>query len=270
MISGATQLPARRIAVALEVSAAGRPLVEACARLAARLGAELEGIFVEDVNLLRLSGLSFLRELRPSSLGEEAVSARRMQSELRALARAAEQMLEQAARETGVPWSFRVWRGQAGAEALAGGLAAEFLGLARIGRRASLRLWAASGFRAYRPPQISSGICVLLNAGDTAQQLLETAAYLAQQPDNLLTVLLPAAATEQADALREAAAMLLAGHGQTARFIRLERTDAASLAQAALRAGAAMLVAETGHPLFRSAGLETCMEALSCAVLLVR
>ncbi|MDH3900470.1 MAG: universal stress protein, partial [Gammaproteobacteria bacterium] len=120
MMAPATeQASIRHIVVTLDASEPGRSALETAVRLAAILGAELEGIFVEDINLIRLAGLPFLREVRPWSLGEETISTQRMQRELRTLARHAERMLEQAAREMGVPWSFQVWRGRAGAETLA-------------------------------------------------------------------------------------------------------------------------------------------------------
>jgi len=92
----------RYIVVTLDASESGRPALQTAVRLAALLGAGLEGVFVEDINLIRLAGLPFLREVRPWSLADEEISTQRMQRELRTLARRAEQMLERVARETGV------------------------------------------------------------------------------------------------------------------------------------------------------------------------
>ena len=57
----------RRILVVLDASPFGLEALEAAAGLAARLRAELQGLFVEDVDLLRLAGLPFARELAYSS-----------------------------------------------------------------------------------------------------------------------------------------------------------------------------------------------------------
>jgi hypothetical protein len=43
-----------------------------------------------------------------------------------------------------------------------------------------------------------------------------------------------------------------------------------SLVQATAASGAGVLIVEAGHPLLQQAGLDRFLEALSCAVLLVR
>lgn len=264
------QTTTRRIAITLDASEAGRPALETCVRLAAILGARLEGIFVEDINLIRLSGLSFLREVRPSSLGEESVSAQRMQRELRTLARYAERMLEQAAQEMGVPWSFQVWRGNAGADTLTRTFAADILGLGRTGARSSRQLRMASATRAYPSRKPPTTISVLFSASNNAQRALATAAHLAPELDASLTVLLQDTSAESFEALKDKARSQLAEQRQTARFAVLANTGAASLAQAVASTATGILIAEADHPLFRQAGLEPCLETLSCPVLLVR
>lgn len=260
----------RRIAVTLEASETGRPLLETCVRLAALLDAELEGIFIEDSNLLRLAGLSFLREVRPSSLGEESVNVQRMQRELRSLARQAEHMLEQAAREMGVTWSFQVWRGTAGAETLSRTFPADVLGLGRVSARAPLRLRAMAGMRTHRTRPLLTSISVLFSVTESAARALDTAARLATELDTGLTVLLPGTATAEIEALRERAATLLAARSQTARFVALDPATTASLPQAAVHTGTGLLVTEAAHPLFDRSGLESCLATLPCPVLLVR
>ncbi|MGB5425985.1 MAG: hypothetical protein WBN95_04285, partial [Gammaproteobacteria bacterium] len=147
----ATKPPAtRRITATLDASESGRPPLETAARLAAILGAELEGVFVEDINLIRLSGLPFLREFRPWSIADEQISSQRMQRELRTLARRAEQMLERVARESGVPWSFQVWQGRPEAASLLKAFGAEILSLGRISSRVSSHMFAPA--RRLMPP----------------------------------------------------------------------------------------------------------------------
>lgn len=53
----------QRIVVALDPSTHSGAALEAAARLASRLGAELHGVFVEDVNVRRLADLSFVQEV---------------------------------------------------------------------------------------------------------------------------------------------------------------------------------------------------------------
>ncbi|MGB7837261.1 MAG: universal stress protein, partial [Terrimicrobiaceae bacterium] len=59
----------RRILVALDASAHSRAALEAACELALGLDAELSGLFVEDINLLRLAQLPFASEISyPSAL----------------------------------------------------------------------------------------------------------------------------------------------------------------------------------------------------------
>ena len=57
------ELAVKRILIALDPSRRGQSALQAAAHLAAGTGAELAGLFVEDINLLRLAGLPFAREL---------------------------------------------------------------------------------------------------------------------------------------------------------------------------------------------------------------
>ena len=83
----------RRIAVTLDAFEISAQALEQAIRLAERTGAKLEGIFVEDIDLITVSELPFLRELRPVSRSEIDVNLARMERELRALARRAERLL---------------------------------------------------------------------------------------------------------------------------------------------------------------------------------
>ena len=53
----------RRIVVGLDAGPRDRAALEAAAQLAARMQAELVGLFVEDIDLLHLAGLPFAREV---------------------------------------------------------------------------------------------------------------------------------------------------------------------------------------------------------------
>ena len=256
----------RRITVTLDASESGRPPLETAARLAAILGAELEGVFVEDINLIRLSGLPFLRELRPWSIANEQISSQRMQRELRTLARRAEQMLERVARETGVPWSFQVWQGRPEAASLLQAFGADILSLGRISSRVSSRMFAPA--RRPTPPsrETDTSISVLFSGSEQATRAVATACSLARDMGARLTVMLPAAVP----ALKEQALAILKQHGQVARFVELAGVDAQSLRLAADVSGPSILITEAEHPLLQQVGLDQCLDALFCPVLLIR
>ena len=61
--------PIRRILLALEAGNGGSAAMEAATHLAAQLNAELHGLFLEDINLIRLAELPFAREIGLTSAG---------------------------------------------------------------------------------------------------------------------------------------------------------------------------------------------------------
>jgi hypothetical protein len=108
----------RRVVVGLGPGIVPRDL-EAAARVAGRIGAELIGLFVEDVELLRFAALPFAEEIGAASAARRRLDAEALERALRVRAAEAERALAAAAASVAVPWSFRVVRGFAAAELLA-------------------------------------------------------------------------------------------------------------------------------------------------------
>jgi hypothetical protein len=193
-----------------------------------------------------------------------------MQRELRALARHAEHMLEQAASETGVNWSFRVWQGRTEAESLSTTFEADVLSLGRVS--SLLSCWA----RLVPKPRVqparytAQSISVLFSVSEQATKALTAACHLAKDLDVHLIVLLSNTKTGDVLNLQKKAGAILDSYAQHARFALLADTDAQSLAQAVSLSGNTVLIAGAGHPILQRGGLDKCQEALSCPLLLVR
>jgi len=259
----------RRIVVTLDSSESARSVLDVAVRLAAVLGAELEGVFVEDINLIRLSGLPFLREVRAWSLAEEGISTQGMQRDLRALARQAERMFLEAAQAMGVGCSFRVWRGHATVETLSTSFEADIISL----RGGPTLLYHARSLMRSRSPaaaRSAAPINVLFSASPAADRALAAACYLARDPVVEIRVLLADNATPGTELERQAGE-ILAAYGQQASFVRLGEGGLPALARAIRASGDnTVLLADPAHPLLREAGLNHCLEALTCPVLFVR
>jgi len=101
----------RRIVVALESGCENLQALEAAAEMAAHMRVELHGIFVDDVDLLRLAALPFARQISLHSPGSLPIEANEIEVELRALASRARRSLQDVATRLQVPWSFETVRG---------------------------------------------------------------------------------------------------------------------------------------------------------------
>ena len=124
---------ARRILVGIDASSASLDALEAAASLAARLGSELAGLFVEDEDLLRLAALPFGDIVRSPSGERERLDRASVEAALRAIASHAREVLERTAASHGVMCSFRVARGRVVHEVLAAAEGVDLLVLGSAG-----------------------------------------------------------------------------------------------------------------------------------------
>lgn len=102
----------RRILVALDGSPESRAALAAAARLGIPTGAELSGLFVEDVELLRLAALPFTVEVGFASAGPHPLDPSDVERRFRLAAEEAREALREAAAASGLPSRFRVARGR--------------------------------------------------------------------------------------------------------------------------------------------------------------
>jgi nucleotide-binding universal stress UspA family protein len=123
--------PIRRILVAVDASPHSLAALQVAIELAVQLGAEVEGLFVEDIELLNLSDLPMARELVAYATHPRHLDRIRMVEQLQLQARMARKALEAEAEKAQVRWTFRVARGVIAAELLA---AAEEMDLILLGR----------------------------------------------------------------------------------------------------------------------------------------
>ena len=108
----------RRILVTLDSSGGSLAALEGAAMMAAELGAELSGLFVEDANLLRLAALPVSSEIGFASARARNLSRGTVERTFRHLAEEARRALIDAAERARVRWSFDITRGTVVGEAL--------------------------------------------------------------------------------------------------------------------------------------------------------
>lgn len=124
-----------RILVAVDASPHSIAALQAAAEVAALLDAELEGLFVEDINLLYVCGLPFGREVGSYTATVRRLDSQAMERQLRVLAAVIREKMARAADRSHTRWSFQVRRGPVVTELLAASEGAAMLSLGRAGRR---------------------------------------------------------------------------------------------------------------------------------------
>ncbi len=267
----------RRVLVALDASRASLDALSAAAALAARLGADLEGLFVEDVNLLRAAGFPFASQLSLPSGARHKLDRLAIEVELRALATAAREAIAAAAQRLHLGWSFRVARGHVSVELLEAACKADVLVLGRT----SYRLGAAPGetarAAAARAPSsvllvgrggsIGRPLLVAYDGSPMAERALDVAARL-DGTAGPLTILVTAPTMEQAERLAERARLRLERQGQgQVRWIAAARRG--DLVRAVRRSGA-LLVLGVASAALDDPGLASLLEEIESPLLLVR
>ena len=272
----------RRILVALDASQHSLAALEAASELASALKAELVGIFVEDVNLLRLAGLPFAREVEYPSGAARPLDSLIMERELRIQAAQVRQTLAGVASRRQIQWSFRVVRGQVATELLTAAQEADLLALGRASWAATrrVRLGATARVVVSQAPHLvlllqhGHAICqpvqVVYDASSGARRALATAAQLAGLTGGQLTVMLVTDAPDSAQRLQDEVDVRLQAQQVKGRYRHLVNPSAEELAQALRITGGGTLIIGADHPLLEGEGLPTLLDAMDCSVVLVR
>lgn len=129
--------PEKRILVVLDASEGNLQALDAAVQLAAREHAELIGMFLVDVNLIRMTELPFVREIRFPSATESRMDLLRLERELKVRTEKLLKTFADLADHARVRWSFRSVRGHITTELVSAASTANFLLLA--GRSLRLR-----------------------------------------------------------------------------------------------------------------------------------
>jgi len=193
-----TDTTARTILLALE-SGADVMALEAAAELAVLLRGTLQGVFVENVELLRLAQLPFAREISLASNTVRQLQSKQLERELRAQAEQARGLLERQARRHSLQWSFRVERGAVIA-AVAGNLDIAVVGRPQVQPR--------------RPAATDDTVLVPYNGSPGSRHALELATAMTTDGAGLLVLL----AADQRQ-LHNETATFLARHARHAQML---------------------------------------------------
>jgi len=246
----ATPFAIRRILVALDASPYSLAALEMAANLAATLEAELAGLFVEDVDLLRMADAPWAREI--AYQGEASPTSRTvMERKLRAQSDQIRSILAEAAERAQVRWSFRTVRGEVASALLAAASQHDIVAMGRLGwsfaRRPRIGSTALELAASSIPLLLISQRAALQNlfllvyydSSAAARNALEVAAKVAKSGAKAITVLVAASDFEnRVSEIRR----LLHGQGLEVRFKPIDLDEEMSLSRAVKEEGAVLLV----------------------------
>lgn len=275
-------LSVRRIVVALDSSAHATAALEAAAALAERLQAELEGLFVEDIDLLNLAGLPFGSEFSLTTGSRRPFDIKLLEGQLRQEAARVHRALDAAAQRARVHATFRVARGHVQAEVMAAAEGADLLILGAASHAVGFRFHPgrvalAAAAKAPRSvlvlrsgARLTGKPLVPYDGSAGSEKALATAAALARLTGNRVSVLITEPDAAKAAALRERAAHLLGAAGVQATIRDEIEPTLDTMCRLIARTDADVLVMPASDPRLAGEGSLHLLERVACPVLLVR
>lgn len=272
----------RRILVALDASRESVAALDLAADMARRVRAELVGMFVEDVNLLKLVQHPFAREVNLSTRSGRMLDIDTVERELKAQAAAARRALERAAAQLQVPWTFRVTRGAVEAELIAASLEVDLVavgkaiqpltGRARLGRTPRALYSRSSCSLLFAVPGLvpSRAVALAYDGSPVAGDALEVAARIADDDGGRLLVFLIAESGDVAAEHEAAVRRRLRGSPVTLVFRRIHGTSCAAMLPMIEAERPKLLVVGLDPQAARGEALAAVAESAGCPVLMVR
>ena len=242
-----------RVLLALDAASHAPASVESAVQLAARLQAELLGLFIEDADLLRSAQLPFSQEVGLSTASERHLGGGELERALHSFALQTERELGEAADRARVRWSFRTLRGRPLQSALE-----------QLDESSLLVLgWSRRGRWHHPEREPAYTIYILCTYSETSRHAAEVAAR-AVAGNHGEVVLLETAPGQAMDEARVLHARRTPGRTRTV-------TDPDALPEALREPPPWLLLVPADHPLLEDRkAVERLLNRLECPVLVVR
>lgn len=251
--------------------------------LASRLEAEVVGLFVEDLNLLRTAGLPFARRIGLQTGMLHTIDVPSVERELKAAAGRVHRILASAAQNRRVPFSFRVVRGHFVREVARASVEADLTILEGGGGRELPRFLRASATRAFveqaRAPVLllraeiwlHRSVLVIFDPDSGARPALALAAHFAARGGSgRLEIGLPPTAAARAEEVENEVRALKGCRELELGVSLCPRLTVEEVGALARRTDAGLVVVHAGSTLLEGSDASRLADALRRPVLVVR
>ncbi|MGC9348909.1 MAG: universal stress protein [Anaerolineae bacterium] len=272
----------RRVLVAVDASPSSYAALEAAVHLAERFEAELLGLFVEDVNVLRLAQLPFVREVGVYSARRRRPDTEEIERQLRARSRRLQRALRSLAERASVQASFRVTRGAVSEEIEAAAEEVDILVIGRYGWSRIRRRLGSTARAAYycgapsatllleEDARIEPPIRAVYDGSEQGRSGLAIAAELVEETSGPLRVLLLADGRENAPRLRREATALLSPYHVIRQYQVLTESTVPKLVRAIRRSDGGTLILPARISALRDDAVLELIEEIDIPVLMIR
>jgi nucleotide-binding universal stress UspA family protein len=272
----------KHILVALDASEANRSALLAATTLASQLQADLQALFVEDINLLRLAELPFAREMLFGSREGQRITLANMERQIQEQAARLRQLVEATALQNQIKVDFKVLRGQISNELC---LAAQQMDLLILGKSSqmlqqSLKLGKVAqdvlasvncnvllmqyGATIERP------VAVLFDGSEASQRALQLAIQLAHGDHDQLKVIYPATSTDRQQTLQQQVDALTQPYGIEAGQVLLTSNTSAAVLQALEKYQGRVLIVEPSNDILNTDAINSLIQQSHIPVIVIR
>ena len=269
----------RRILIALDASPASQAALDLAADLALRYQAELIGIYVEDINLVRSAEIPFTEEVGTYSASSRQIDSTHIDRELKAHARRVEQLLSSIARRANLRWSFRSSRGQISDELMAAASDSDLIILGKTGWSGRKHIGSTARKVALQSPiqslilmhKVRPGtpVMVLYDGSPASKNALATARTIIK-PESTLTVLINTESQDSAEHLQKEVQDSFRNDELMIKFRWVADIQGDRISQLALISNCDVVVLPARSEQFDPETLVAMLDRADCAVLLVR
>lgn len=268
-----------RILVALDGSPQSMAALRAASELAAGMQAELCGLYVEDVNLLRIAELPCATVVEVPTARIRGLTPQGIRRQMRLQAERAERAIERAARLVQVRWSFRVLQGEINDQLMNECKQSDMVILGRTGWSGSRKLGSTARGMLEHPPHrtmvLGEGVMqqpsvlVAYDGSSAGMRALDMAVQMVQEKKGYLRVGIVAHDAPHARELQQNVLSTLRSLSQEARLHWLLGGDVHDLAQL-VADERCFLVLPAELSLLRMKTVPDLMDEMECPLLLVR